>query len=136
MNLTITGKNIDITEGLRSYLSKKLEKVKDFLPHSIDIHVGMGVEKKVNHQMEITIKSEAKIFHSEFKSEDMYATIDGLIDRIVRQVRRYKEKLHDFSADRVSMALEKKKKKKPTLPLLKFEKFYLGPCPTKRLFYN
>lgn len=127
MNLTITGKNIDITEGLRAYLAKKLEKVKDFLPHLIEVHVAMGVERKVNHQMEITIKSDTKIFHSEFKSEDMYATIDGLIDRIVRQIRRYKEKLHDFSADRVSVALETKAKEETAFAFTKVREILPWP---------
>jgi len=108
MNLTVTGKNIQITEGLRSYVEKKLDRVKYYFPHLIDVHVVMEVEKKINHKIEITIKSDVKVFHSEFKSEDMYAAIDGLIDRVERQIRRYKEKLHDFNADRVSVALEEK----------------------------
>lgn len=106
MNLTVTGKNIQVTEGLRSYVEKKMERVKFYFPHLIDVHVVMEVEKKINHKVEITIQGEGKVFHSEFKAEDMYESIDGLIDRVERQVKRYKDKLHDFSAKRVAPELE------------------------------
>lgn len=127
MNLNVTGKNIQITEGLRSYVEKKMERVKFYFPHLIDVHVVMEVEKKIHHKIEITIKADAKTFHSEFKTEDMYAAVDGLIDRVERQIRRYKEKLHDFNADRVSIALEEKNSGKTNFAFTKVREIMPRP---------
>lgn len=107
MNLNVSGKNIQVTEGLRSYLTKRLEHVTDHFPNLIDVHVVMEVEK-IYHKVEMTVKAEGKTFHSEFKTEDMYAAIDGLVDRIERQIRRYKERLKEFPAQKISLALQEK----------------------------
>ena len=107
MNLTVSGKNLQITPGLRSYMEKKMDRVKYFFPHLIDVHVVMEVEKKITHKVEITIKSDGKTIHSEYKTQDMYQAIDGLIDRVERQIRRYKEKLKDFHFAKIAQELKK-----------------------------
>ncbi|PKL15475.1 MAG: ribosomal subunit interface protein [Spirochaetae bacterium HGW-Spirochaetae-6] len=107
MNLHVTGKNITVTEGLKAYVEKKMEHVKFYFPHLIDVHVVLEVEKKkTTHKVEINIQGEGKTFHSEFKSEDMYQALDGLIDRVERQIKRFKDKLKDFGSERVGTQLQ------------------------------
>jgi putative sigma-54 modulation protein len=112
MNLNVTGKNIQITEGLRSYVDKKMDRIKFYFPHLIDVHVVMEVEKII-HKVEITIQGEGKVFHSEYKAEDMYESLDGLIDRVERQIKRYKEKLSDFEASSISRTYAEQRVEKP-----------------------
>lgn len=126
MNLNVSGKNIQITEGLKSYVGKKMERVKYYFPHLIDVHVIMEVEK-ISHKIEITIKADGKIFHSEFKADDMYESIDGLIDRVESQIKKYKDKLHNFKPDKVAIALVSKAKEQPELIFTKIREIMPKP---------
>jgi len=108
MQLNISGKNIKVTDGLRSYVEKKMSRIKFYFPHLIDVHVVMEVEK-IFHKVEITVKADGRVFHSEYKNEDMYSAIDNLIDRLEKQIVRYKDKLQDFEAKRVVDIPEKSK---------------------------
>ncbi len=127
MNLNISGKNLQVTEGLRSYVEKKMDRVKYFFPHLIDVHVVMEVEKKIVHKVEITIQGDGKKFHSEFKAEDMYESIDKLIDRVERQIRRYKEKLHDFSSEKISLFLKENQQEQPEFVFTKIREIHPKP---------
>ncbi|HOJ50367.1 MAG TPA: ribosome-associated translation inhibitor RaiA [Spirochaetota bacterium] len=124
MQLQISGKNIKVTDALRSYVEKKMERIKFYFPHLIDVHVVMEVEKII-HKVEITVKSDGKIFHSEYKDQDMYSAIDNLIDRLEKQVVRYKNKLQDFESKRVTQLEEKQKEKQ--IKFTKVREVFLKP---------
>ncbi len=92
MNLTFTGRHLEVTPSLKNYIEKKLARVKDHFDHIIDAHVILEVEKQT-HKAEITINSEGKTFFCEVKTDEMYTSIDKLFDKVERQVRKYKEKI-------------------------------------------
>ena len=94
MQISVTGHHIDVTEALRNYVESKFERLERHFDHVTDVHVILGVEK-INQKAEATVQcSGAKLFAEDHK-EDMYAAIDGLIDKLDRQIRKHKEKLKD-----------------------------------------
>ncbi len=94
MNLSVTGHHMDVTDALRSYVSEKMEKLERHFDQVTDIHVILSVEK-LRQQAEATIDLTGTKVHAEAESGDMYAAIDGLIDKLDRQVLKHKEKLRD-----------------------------------------
>lgn len=94
MNIQITGKNIELTDAIRSYVEKKVTKVKKYFDQVIDVQVILDVQKNV-HIAEILVNAKGVFLKGLEKSEDLYASIDLAIDKIDRQLVKYKEKLKD-----------------------------------------
>ena len=92
MQLNLTGHHVDITPALRDYVSTKMQKVERHFDHVTDAHVILTVEK-LRHRAEATIHVSGGNIFADSIEEDMYAAIDGLIDKLDRQVKRHKEKL-------------------------------------------
>lgn len=92
MNIQITVKNVELTEAIRSYVEKKVSKVKKYFEQVIDIHVVLDVQKNV-HLAEILVNAKGVFLKGIEKSEDLYASIDLAMDKIERQLVKYKEKL-------------------------------------------
>lgn len=94
MQISVTGRHIDVTEALKNYVESKFIRLERHFDHVTNVHVILGLEK-INKKAEATVHiSGAKLF-AEDHQEDMYAAIDGLIDKLDRQVRRHKERLTD-----------------------------------------
>ena len=92
MKFTISGKNIEVTEGLRRAVTEKLGKLeRDFTPET-EIIVTMSVEKE-RQKIEVTIPVKGNIIRSEQVSNDMYVSIDLVEEVIERQLRKYKNKI-------------------------------------------
>jgi putative sigma-54 modulation protein len=91
MDITITGKQLDVTESLKDYVRKKIGKLEKYFDQLLDSHIVLAVEK-LEHFAEATIKGDSVVFHAEVRTEDMYASIDNLFDKMDKQIRRYKEK--------------------------------------------
>ena len=93
---------MDITPALRGYVQNKFERLERHFDHVTDIHVVLTVAK-LEHKAEATLGvSRAKLF-ADAVMPDMYAAIDGLVDKLDRQVKKHKEKLsnhHDRSTVR------------------------------------
>ncbi len=94
MNLVISGKNIDITEGLRSAVEEKIGKLERYFSDSTEIHVTLSTEKN-RQKIEVTIPMKGNIIRAEETSTDMYVSIDLVEEVIERQLRKYKNKLID-----------------------------------------
>ena len=94
MNFIISGKNIDITPGLKQTVEQKLGKLERYFTPDIDIIVTLSVEKE-RQKIEVTIPVKGNIIRSEQESSDMYVSIDLVEEIIERQLRRYKTKLID-----------------------------------------
>ena len=94
MNLVISGKNIDITEGLRSAVEEKISKLERYFNDSTEVHVTMSTEKN-RQKIEVTIPMKGSIIRAEETSTDMYVSIDLVEEVIERQLRKYKNKLID-----------------------------------------
>lgn len=105
MQITVTGHHVDVTPPLRKYVTEKLQRVSRHFDHVISANVVLNVERR-NHQAEATVQAPGRSLFANHTADDMYAAIDGMVDKIDRRVRRYKEKLTDHKgathAERVS----------------------------------
>ena len=91
MQLTITGHHLEITNPLKGYVENKLERLQRHFDQITTIHVTLAVEKMVQKaEATIHISRENLIAHSE--SDDMYAAIDTLADKLDRQLIKHKQK--------------------------------------------
>lgn len=94
MKMEISGHQIDVTPALRDYVSSKLERLQRHFDHVLDIHVILSVDK-LDQKAEATLNLSGRTLHANGVSEDMYAAIDMLADKLDRQVLKVKEKLTD-----------------------------------------
>ena len=94
MRITISGKNIDITDGLRQAVEDKLSKLERYFTPETDIVVTLSVEKE-RQKIEVTIPVKGNIIRSEQVSNDMYVSIDLVEEVIERQLKKYKNKIVD-----------------------------------------
>lgn len=94
MNITISGKNIEVTESLRQVIIDKLSKLERYFTPDTTVQVTLDVEKE-RQKIEVTIPVKGKIIRSEQVSNDMYVSIDLVEEVIERQLRKYKNKIID-----------------------------------------
>jgi putative sigma-54 modulation protein len=94
MEINVTGHHVDVTQALRDYVIDKMQRVSRHFDHVISANVVLTVERR-NHEAEVTVHAPGRSLFANHAAEDMYAAIDGLVDKIDRRVRRYKEKLTD-----------------------------------------
>lgn len=94
MRYIISGKGIDVTEGLKSSIYEKIGKLERYFTPSTEVHVTLSVEKE-RQKIEVTIPMKGNIVRAEQVSDDMYVSIDLVEDIIERQLRRYKTKIID-----------------------------------------
>ncbi|MBS7009336.1 ribosome hibernation-promoting factor, HPF/YfiA family [Anaerostipes sp.] len=92
MNFIISGKNIEVTEGIKAAVEEKLGRLDKYLTDDIDIIVTLSVQKE-RQKIEVTIPMKGHIIRAEQDSADMYVSIDLVIDILERQIRRYKTRL-------------------------------------------
>ncbi len=101
MHMNITFRHIDPIESLKVYARDKVERANKYLEQAGEAHVVLSLERHLHHA-DITIHSGPFVLRGREKSEDMYASIDLAMDKIERQLRRYKERLkHHHGRDRV-----------------------------------
>ena len=96
MQLEVTGQNIEVTQALRAYIHEKAERLERRYDNLISGHFVLRLEK-LEHTAEGTVHVGGKTnsLHAVEASNDMYAAIDGLIDKLDRQVRRHKSRVTD-----------------------------------------
>lgn len=94
MQLSITGHHIEVTEALKNYVTEKFAKLDRHFDQVIDVHVILEVEK-LAQKAEATVQVNGAKLFAEETHEDLYAAIDGLIDKLDRQVLRHKDKIQD-----------------------------------------
>lgn len=92
MRITVTGKNIEITNALKNVVEKKLEKLDKYFNPDVEAHATLSVQK-TRQIIEITIPFNGVILRGEESNEDMYASIDIVVDKLERQIRKQKTKL-------------------------------------------
>ena len=105
MQINLSGHHVDITPSLRDYVTSKLERLKRHFDHVTDIHVVLGVEK-LRHKAEATMHISGGDIFAESVEENMYAAIDGLTDKLDRQLKKHKEKITDHHRSEGSIARE------------------------------
>lgn len=94
MHIDITFKNVDPSEALKDYASKRLSKIGKYIDRPSEAHVILSVEK-IRHKAEVTLNADGVIINAMEITEDLYAAIDMVMDKVERQVKKHKEKLQD-----------------------------------------
>lgn len=94
MRYTITGRNIVVTEGLKTAIYDKIGKLERYFTPETEVQVTLSVEKD-RQKIEVTIPVKGNIIRSEQVSNDMYVSIDLVEEIIERQLKKYKNKLAD-----------------------------------------
>jgi putative sigma-54 modulation protein len=98
MQINFTGHNIEVTPALRSYAQDKLNKLEKHFDKITSIHVIFDVEK-LSQVVEASVMIAKGELYARSESEDMYASIDSLIDKLDRQLIKHKEKIRDHHRD-------------------------------------
>ncbi len=93
MQIAVTFRHMESSDAVRNYVEEKLAKVKKYIEEPIDAQVVLSVQKKINHRAEVTMVAKGLTMKSVEEKDDMYAAIDLMVDKIERQLKRYKEKL-------------------------------------------
>ena len=91
MNLNLTGHQLPITPAIRQYVSAKLQRITHHFDNVIDVTVIMSVDK-LQQKVEATVHVRGRDIFCEATAHDMYAAIDGLVDKLDRTIIRHKEK--------------------------------------------
>ena len=94
MHINITGHHVDVTPALRAYVTEKMQKLVRHFDQVSSINVILNVEK-LQQQAEATVTAAGRTLFATDSAMDMYASIDGLVDKLDRQVRRYKDRITD-----------------------------------------
>jgi putative sigma-54 modulation protein len=92
MQISLSGHHVEITDSMRNYVNEKIAKLDRHFDQALDIHVVLTVEK-LRHKAEATLHVSGSSLHADSVQEDMYAAIDGLVDKLDRQGKKHKEKL-------------------------------------------
>ena len=99
MQINITGHHIEVTPALRAYTIEKLQRIARHFDHVISIDVILKVEKNVKHaEGKINAAGTPNALFAQETNDDMYAAIDGLADKLDKQVRRHKDRIRGHHA--------------------------------------
>lgn len=129
MRYIISGKNIDVTEGLKTAVYEKIGKLERYFTPDTEIHVTLSVEKE-RQKIEVTIPVKGNIIRAEQVSNDMYVSIDLVEEIIERQLRKYKNKLIDHkqaSSNFNQTFMEDDYYEDDTIKIVKTKRFAIKP---------
>ncbi|NLI79440.1 MAG: ribosome-associated translation inhibitor RaiA [Candidatus Riflebacteria bacterium] len=100
MQIVVTGKNIHLSQALKDYAEKKLSSIKKYFDHIIEVDVTLSVDEVRDQTRskvcEVTVWANGIVMRGKKASEDLYASIDMVADKIERQVKKYKDKQRDL----------------------------------------
>ncbi|GAB4294081.1 MAG: ribosome-associated translation inhibitor RaiA [Myxococcota bacterium] len=103
MPISVTFRNMDSTDALKDYAVKKVERIGKFINKNIDARITLSVEKHL-HNADIKLNTDGFFMRGREAKDDMYAAIDSAIDKIERQIKKYKQKLQEYSSQTVREA--------------------------------
>lgn len=92
MQINLTGHHVEVTSSLREYVDTKFAKLERHFDHINNVHVVLTVEK-LDQKAEATIHLKGSELHASAVNADMYTSIDTLVDKLDRQVLKYKGKI-------------------------------------------
>jgi putative sigma-54 modulation protein len=93
MQIDITGHHVDVTEAIKSHVYEQFSRLERHFDKLIDIHVILTVERKDMQKAEANLHVSGQDMHAEAVSDDMYASIDSMTDKLDRQLVKHKEKI-------------------------------------------
>ncbi|GAB4235488.1 MAG: ribosome-associated translation inhibitor RaiA [Chlamydiales bacterium] len=95
--IAVTGRNIQVTDAMKSYAIEKVSKIEKFSSRIIDVHIIMDIQK-LEHRVDIELKVDHIKITGSASSTDMYASVDSAVDKITKRLRRYKSRIQDHQA--------------------------------------
>lgn len=132
MAIAIRGKNIDVTPALRDYVEKRIGKITKYFEMLGEISVVLTVEKG-RHIVEVTVPANGIILRGEEATSDMYTSIDLVIEKLEKQIEKYKTKLErrlrgkGFKAELVTPVAAQTASDEDEFPLVKTKRFAVKP---------
>jgi putative sigma-54 modulation protein len=105
MRITVYGKNIDVTAGMKSMLEKKLSRMDKYFSPEADATATMSTQKG-KHILEVTIPINGTILRAEESTDDMYASIDLVVDKLESQLKKHKSKLEKKQKDHATIRFD------------------------------
>jgi len=131
MKFIITGRNIDVTQGLRLAVTEKIGKLEKFFAEDTEVHVTLSVEKD-RQKIEVTIPVKGNIIRAEQVSSDMYVSIDLVEEIIERQLKKYKNKIIDRKQNAAAVEftpeyVEKDYDEDDTINIVRTKRFGIKP---------
>ena len=129
MKFIISGKNLDVTDGLKAAIEEKIGKLERYFTPETEVHVTLSVEKE-RQKIEITIPMKGNIVRAEQVSDDMYVSIDLVEEIIERQLRKYKNKLVDRQQSAASLSkafIEEEIEEDDEIKIIRSKKFGMKP---------
>ena len=106
MNIIITGRHLELTDNLKKYAEEKIGKFKKYFNNISDVAITLSVEK-YRHKAEVLLKVNGIMMQAESITEEMYSSIDEVVEKLERQIKKYKEK---------SVSRRKGEEKTPVFP--------------------
>ena len=129
MRITITGRNIELTDGLKAAVEEKLGKLEKYFTPDTEVLVTLSVEKE-RKKIEVTIPVKGNIIRSEQVSNDMYVSIDLVEEVIERQLKKYKKKIISKQQNVASFKkefIEKESEADDEIRIIRSKKFDMKP---------
>lgn len=133
MRFIITGKNIEVTDGLRKAVEEKIGKLDKYFSAETEATVTLSVEKE-RQKIEVTIPVKGNIIRAEEVSSDMYVSIDLVEEIIERQMRKYKNKIVESkqaAAEFNKMYIENDFDEEPEIKIVRSKKFGIKPMDSE-----
>jgi putative sigma-54 modulation protein len=131
MKIQVRGRNMDTTDALKDYIGKRLGKLDKYIDNLGDAQVTMAVERGF-HRIEVTIPINGMILRGEESTGDMYASTDLVVEKLEKQIEKYKGKLQKRGARYVN-----DQRKPPAVPeddeprLVRTKRFAIKPMPVE-----
>ncbi len=129
MRFIITGKNIEVTEGLKEAVKEKIGKLDKYFSTETEAIVTLSVEKE-RQKIEVTIPVKGSIIRAEEVSSDMYVSIDLVEEVIERQMRRYKTRIVESkqaAAEFNKMYIDNDYEDEPEIKIVRSKRFGIKP---------
>lgn len=93
MRINVTFRHMETSDPVRDYVEEKLVKVKKYIDEPVEAQVVLSVEGKIRHRAEVSLGAKGITIKASDETPDMYAAIDGMVDKLDRQLKRYKDKI-------------------------------------------
>ena len=91
MNLTVTGRNFEITDAIKKFLKKRIAKIGDRLYDNANIHLSFYVDKN-RHMAEAIVKQKGLTTRAKDETRDLYLTVDNVLGKVEKQIRKHKSR--------------------------------------------
>jgi putative sigma-54 modulation protein len=127
MNIIVNGRHLEITPALRSYSMEKISKFEKFVSNISEAIVTLSVEK-YRHKAEVMLKVNGTLIQAESVTGEIYSSIDEVVEKLEKQVVKFKEKLQTFrKSDKKAAVPAAGEKKEGRSSIIKYKKFEMKP---------